>query len=171
MRAATTTSDARSSQQALAFFWPSISIMATQDVILLLLPVRFHDREHKQVIPAPTSPRTLSKQLYYVSSKSDVPFVTFQCVQKQQLVMTPAPTGLNGPRTLSTQLYYGSSKSDVPSVTLPCVQQQQVVMMPAPTAAPTSPSSGQPGTLLSKQLYYCSTRYDSLSVPSQLTKS
>ncbi len=75
--------------------------MAAQDVILLLLPVQLHDdREHKQVFPAPTaptSPRTLSKQLFYDSSKSDVPFVTLPCVQQQQLVM-PAPTG---PPTLS----------------------------------------------------------------------
>jgi hypothetical protein len=43
---------------------PSSSTMAAQDVILLLLPVQLHDdREHKQVIlapTAPTSPRTLS---------------------------------------------------------------------------------------------------------------
>ncbi len=69
--------------------------MAAQDVILLLLPVQLHDdREHKQGVlgpTAPTSPRTLSKQLYYGSSKSDVPFVTYPCVQQQQLVM-PAPT-------------------------------------------------------------------------------
>jgi hypothetical protein len=66
-------------------------------VILLLLPVQLHDDcEYKQVMPAPaapTSPRTLSKQLYYGSSKSDIPSVTFPCVQQQQLVMMPAPTG------------------------------------------------------------------------------
>ncbi len=51
--------------------------MAAQDVIILLLPVQLHDdREHKQVMlapTAPTSPRTLSKQLYYGSTKYDVP--------------------------------------------------------------------------------------------------
>ncbi len=91
--------------------------MAAQDVILLLLPVRSHDgREHKQVIPAPTaptSPRTLSKQLYYGSSKSDVPFVTLSCAQQLQLVM-PTPTG---PRILlPKQLYYGSTRCDSLSV-------------------------------------------------------
>ncbi len=79
--------------------------MAAQDVILLMLPVQLHDDcEHKQVIPAPTaptSPRTLlSKQLYYGSSKSDIPSVTLSCVQQQQLVM-PAPTAPTCPRTLS----------------------------------------------------------------------
>jgi hypothetical protein len=71
--------------------------MAAQDVIRFLLPVQLHDdREHKQVMPAPTAPTSprilLAKQLYYDSSKSDVPSVTFPCVQQQQLV-TPAPTG------------------------------------------------------------------------------
>ncbi len=55
-------------QLVLAFFWPSRSTMAAEDVILLLLPVQLHDdREHKQVMPsptAPTGPRTLAKQLY-----------------------------------------------------------------------------------------------------------
>ena len=82
--------------------------MTAQDVILLLLPVQLHDCEHKQVMPTPTSLRTLSKQLYYGSSKSDVPSVTLPCVQQEQLVM-PAPTG---PRTLSKQLYYGSTRCD-----------------------------------------------------------
>ncbi len=90
--------------------------MAAQDVIVLLLHVQLHDdREHKQVMPAsaaPTSPRTLSKQLYNVSSKSDVPSVTFPCVQQQQLVM-PAPTGPTGPRAcLPKQLYFSSRSSD-----------------------------------------------------------
>ncbi len=56
--------------------------MAEQDVILLLLPVQLHDdREHKQVMPAPTaptSPRTLAKQRYNASSKSDVLFYFFK---------------------------------------------------------------------------------------------
>ncbi len=85
--------------------------MAAEDVILLLLPVQLHDdRKHKQVMlapAAPTSPRTLSKQLYYGSSKSYVPSVTFPCVQQEQQVMMPAPTG---PRTLSKQLSYGSTR-------------------------------------------------------------
>jgi hypothetical protein len=94
--------------------------MAAQDVIFLLLPVQLHDdREHKQVTPAstaPTSPRTLSKQLYNVSSKSDVPFVTFPCVQQQQLVM-PAPAG---PRILlAKQLYYDRTRCDSPSASCP----------------------------------------------------
>jgi hypothetical protein len=95
--------------------------MAAQDVIRILLPVQLHDdREHKQVIPAPnapTSPRTLlPKQLYNVSSKSDVPFVTFPCVQQQQLVM-PAPTS---PRILlAKQLYYGSTRCDSHSASCP----------------------------------------------------
>ncbi len=127
--------------------------MAAQDVILLLLPVQLHDCEHKQVMPAPTSPRTLFKQLYYGSSKSDAPSVTLLCLQQEQLVMMPAPAAPASPRTLSKQLYYGSSKSDVPSVTFPCVQQQQLVMQ-----APTSPR-----ILLAKQLYYGSTRCDSHS--------
>ncbi len=99
---------------------PSSSTMAAQDVILLLLPVQLHDdREYKQVMPAPTaptSPRTLSKQLYYGSSKSDVPSVTFPCVQQQQLVM-PAPTG---PRILlSEQLYYDRTRCDSHSASCP----------------------------------------------------
>ncbi len=77
--------------------------MAAEDVILLLLPVQLHDdREHKQVMPAPTaptSPRTLYKQLYYGSSKSDLPSVTFPCVQQEQLVM-PAPAAPTSPRAL-----------------------------------------------------------------------
>ncbi len=93
--------------------------MAAQDVILLLLPVQLHDdREHKEVLPAPTapaSPRTLSKQLYYGSSRSDVPSVAFRCVQQQKLVM-PAPTG---PRTLSKQLYYDSTRCDYPFASCP----------------------------------------------------
>ncbi len=94
--------------------------MAAQDVILLLLPVQLHDdREYKQVMPvptAPTSPRTLSKQLYNVSSKSDVPFVTFPCVQQQQLVM-PAPTG--PVILLAMQFYYGSTRCDSHSASCP----------------------------------------------------
>ena len=87
--------------------------MAAQDVILLLLPVQLHDdREHKQVIlapTAPTSPRTLSKQLYNVSSKSDVPFVTFPCVQQQQLVL---PASLSPRILLPKQLYYDRTRCD-----------------------------------------------------------
>jgi hypothetical protein len=67
--------------------------MTGQDVIRFLFLLNLQYRKHNQVIPAPaapTSPRTLSKQLYYGSSKSDVPSVTFPCVQQQQLVM-PAP--------------------------------------------------------------------------------
>jgi hypothetical protein len=49
--------------------------MGEQDVILLLLPVQLHDREHKQVIlvpTAPTSPRTLlPKQLYNDRTRCD----------------------------------------------------------------------------------------------------
>ncbi len=91
--------------------------MTGQDVILLLLPVQLYDGlEHKQVIlapTAPTSPRTLSKQLYYGSSKSDVPSATLLCVQQQQLVM-PAPTG---PRILLVkQLYYDRTRCDSLSV-------------------------------------------------------
>ncbi len=94
--------------------------MGEQDVIPLLLPVQLHDdREHKQVMPAPTaptSPRTLSKQLYNVSSKGDVPFVTFPCVQQQQLVM-PAPTS---PRILlAKQLHYGRTRCVSPSASCP----------------------------------------------------
>ncbi len=94
--------------------------MTGQDVILLMLPVQLHDgREHKQVMPgptAPTRPRTLSKQLYNGSSKSDVPFVTFPCVQQQQLVM-PDPTS---PRILlAKQLYYGSTRGDSLSASCP----------------------------------------------------
>ncbi len=128
--------------------------MTGQDVIRFLFLLNLQYRKYKQVIPAPTaptSPRTLlPKQLYNVSNKSDVPFVTFPCVQQQQLVM-PAPTG---PRILlAKQLYYDSSKSNVPFVTFPCVQQQQLVI-PAPTS---------PRILLSKQLYYDRTRCDSHS--------
>ncbi len=94
--------------------------MAAQDVILILLPVQLHDDcEHKQVMPAPTaptSPRTLSKQLYNVSSKSDVPFVTFPCVQQKQLVM-PAPT--SHVILLAKQLYYGSTRCDSHSASCP----------------------------------------------------
>ncbi len=94
-------------------------------MILLLLPVPLHDgREHKQVMPAPaapTRPRTLSKQIYNVSSKSDVPSVTFSCVQQQQLVMLPAPTAPTSPRTLSKQLYYDMTRCDSPPVPSPFV--------------------------------------------------
>ncbi len=59
------------------FFCPSSSTMTANDVIHLLLPVQMHDdREYKQVMPAPTaptSPRTLSKQLYYGSKRCDSP--------------------------------------------------------------------------------------------------
>ncbi len=74
--------------------------MTGQDVYRFLFLLNIQYRKHKQVMPAPTaptSPRTLSKQLYNGSSKSDVPSDTLPCVQQQQLVM-PAPTG---PRTLS----------------------------------------------------------------------
>ncbi len=99
---------------------PSSSTMAAQDVILLLLPVHLHDdREHIQVMPgptAPTSPRTLSQQLYNVSSKSDVPFVTFPCVQQQQLKMQAS----TGPRILlAKQLYYDRTRCDSPSASCP----------------------------------------------------
>ncbi len=92
-------------------------------MIRILLPVQLHDdREHKQGIlapTAPTSPRTLLKQLYNSSSKSDVPSVTFPCVQQQQLV-TPALTPPTSPRTLlSKQLYYGSTRCDSPSPSCP----------------------------------------------------
>jgi hypothetical protein len=79
MRAATTTSDARSSQQALALFFPSSSTMTVQDVIRLLFLLNLQYRKHKQVIPAPaalTRPRTLSKQLYYGSTRCDSPFAS-----------------------------------------------------------------------------------------------
>ncbi len=91
--------------------------MTGQDVIRFLLPVQLHDgRKQKQVMPAPTaptSPRTFFKQLYYGSSKSDVPSATLPCVQQQQLVM-PAPTG---PRILlAKQLYYDRTRCDSFSV-------------------------------------------------------
>ena len=91
--------------------------MTGQDVILLLLPVPLHgDREHKpgMLVPTPpTSPRTLSKQLYNVSSKSDVPFVTFPCVPQQQLAMP-------GPRILlAKQLYYDRTRCDSHSASCP----------------------------------------------------
>ena len=95
--------------------------MAAQDVILLLLPVQLHDdQERKQVMLVPTAPTRprilLPKQLYNVSSKSDVPFVTFPCVQQQQLVI-PAPTS---PRILlAKQLYYGSTRCDSTSTSCP----------------------------------------------------
>ncbi len=99
--------------------------MAAARVMYLLFLVSLQNRECKQVIlapTAPTSPRTLSKQLYYGISRSDVPSVTFPCVQQHQLVMMPAPTGPAGPTSphalLPKQLDYGSSKSDVSSV--PC---------------------------------------------------
>ncbi len=64
--------------------------MEAQDVIRFLFLLNLQNRERKQLIlaltTAPTSPRTLSKQLYYGSSKSDVPSATFPCVQQQQLV-------------------------------------------------------------------------------------
>jgi hypothetical protein len=85
-------------------------------VIRLLFLVYLQYREPKEVMPAPaatTSPRTVSKQLHYGSSKSDVPSVTFPCVQQQQQVM-PAPTG---PRILlAKHLYYGSTRRDSLSV-------------------------------------------------------
>ena len=40
-------------------------------MILLLLPVQLHDREHKQVMPTLTSLRALSKQLYYDRTRCD----------------------------------------------------------------------------------------------------
>ena len=93
--------------------------MTGQDVIRFLFLLNLQYRKHKQVIPAPTgptSPRTLSKQLYYGSSKSDVPSVTLPCVQQQQLVM-PAPTS---PRILLVkQLYYGSTRCDSHSAFCP----------------------------------------------------
>ncbi len=93
--------------------------MEAQDMIRFLFLRNVQNREYKQVMlvpTAPTRPRTLLlKQLYYGSSKSDVPSVFFPCVQQQQLVM-PAPTG---PRTLSKQLYYGSTRRDSPSASCP----------------------------------------------------
>ncbi len=63
--------------QLVLALYPSSSTMAAQDVILLLLPVQLHDgREYKQGMPAPTAPtgpRTLSKQLYYFSTRYDSP--------------------------------------------------------------------------------------------------
>ncbi len=100
--------------------------MAAQYVIRLLFHLNLQNRERKQLIlartTALTSPRTLFKQLYYGSSKSDVPSVTFPCVQQQQLVM-PAPPGTTGPRALlSKQLYSSSRTSDSPSVPSPFVE-------------------------------------------------
>ncbi len=75
--------------------------MVAQDVIRVLFLLNLQNREHSQVILAPTgptSPRTLlSKQLFYGSTRCDVPTATFPCVQQQQLV-TPAPTGPTDPR-------------------------------------------------------------------------
>ena len=46
--------------------------MTEQDVIRILLPVQLHDCEHKQVMPTLTTTlRTLSKQLYYDSTRCD----------------------------------------------------------------------------------------------------
>ncbi len=56
-----------------ALFCPSSSIMEAQDMIRFLFLRNLQNREHKQVIPAPTGPRTLSKQLYYGSRKCDSP--------------------------------------------------------------------------------------------------
>ena len=71
-------------QLGLTLFFPSSSTMTGQDVIRFLFLLNLQYRKHKQVIPAPTgptSPRTLLfKQLYYGSSKSDVPTATFPCV-------------------------------------------------------------------------------------------
>jgi hypothetical protein len=51
--------------------------MEAQDVIRFLFLLNLLNRERKQLILAPTTAptisRTLSKQLYYGSSKSDVP--------------------------------------------------------------------------------------------------
>ncbi len=51
--------------------------MEKQDVTRILLPGQLHDdREHKQGMlapTAPTSPRTLFKQLYYGSTRCDSP--------------------------------------------------------------------------------------------------
>ncbi len=98
--------------------------MEAQDVIRFLFLLNLQNREHNQVMPAPTaptSPRTLSKQLYYSSSKGDVPSVTFPCVQQQQLLM-PAPTGPTGPRALlSEKLYNGNARCDSPSLSSPFV--------------------------------------------------
>ncbi len=99
--------------------------MKGQAVIRLLFLLNYQNREHNQVILAPTgptSPRTLlSKQLYYGSSKSDVPKATFPCVQQQQLVK-PAPTDPTSPRALlSKQIYYSSRSIDSPPVPSPFV--------------------------------------------------
>ncbi len=93
--------------------------MTGQDVIRFLFLLNLQYRKQKQVMPAPTAPtrpRTLSMQLYNGSSKSDVPLVTFPCVQQQQLVM-PAPTG---PRIfLAKQLYYDRTRCDYPPASCP----------------------------------------------------
>jgi hypothetical protein len=63
-------------QLGLTLFFPSSSTMTGQDVIRILFLLSLQYREHKQVIPAPTaptSPRTLSKQLYYRRTSRDSP--------------------------------------------------------------------------------------------------
>ncbi len=98
-------------------------MVAQDDVIRVLFLLNLQNRKCKQVILAPTcpiSPRTLlSKQLYYGSTRCDVPSATFPCVQQQQLV-TPAPTGPTDPcALLSKQLYYSSRSIDLPPVPSP----------------------------------------------------
>ena len=93
--------------------------MTAQDVILLLLPVQLHDdREHKpgMLVPTPpTSPRTLSKQLYYGSTRCD----SFSPDDREHKQGILAPTAPTSPGTLFKQLYYDSTRCDSPSASCP----------------------------------------------------
>ncbi len=63
-------------QLVLTLFFPSSSTLTGQDVIRILFLLSLQNRKHKQVMPAPTaptSPRTLSKQLYYGRTSRDSP--------------------------------------------------------------------------------------------------
>ncbi len=89
--------------------------MAAQDVILLLLPVQLHDdREHKQVMPAPTaptSPHTLLSEQRSTMTAQDVILlllpVQWHDGREHKQVM-PTPTS---PRTLlPDQLYYDRTR-------------------------------------------------------------
>ncbi len=91
--------------------------MAAQDVIrLLLFLLNLQNRKHKQAILAPAvpnSPRTLSKQLYYGSTR--VMYLLFllnlQNREHKQVILAPT-----GPCTrLSKQSYYGSTRCNSPS--------------------------------------------------------
>ncbi len=112
-------------------------------MIFLLLPVQLHDdRKHKQVIPAPTgptTPRTLSKQIYYGSTRRD----SFSV--KLGLALCPSSSTMAAQDVilllLSVQLHDGREHKQV---------------MPA-----TPPT--RPRTLLPEQFYYGSTRRDSPS--------